>query len=175
MNKKGIFFTIDVILAITVLVIGMAVTFAAFIESPTYIQPRSLSSTLMNFFVSTNIDELNVPYVTELAVDNTIDNSDDSIMVAMGKLYSQGKRDILVNMVRNITYSNDLVIDPFDFAIFIRDEANQEVTDSNVIYNSSDWKSIPETHTLITAKRVIVGLTNESRLWGPFVAEVWVW
>ena len=171
-SRKGLFFTIDVVLAILVMVIGLVVIFSAYLDTPTYIQPRSLSSTLMNFLASTEVDELNIPGMLQYAYDGTIENPQDTILIALGKLYAKGgQEEAMRSIVANVTYENGLVIAPYNFAVFIDKDTNHE----GPIYNSSDWREIRETDTVVTSKRIIAGLNSSQRIWGPFVAEVWVW
>lgn len=165
-SKRGIFFALDVVLAITILVVGVVIIFSTYLDTPTYGQARSLSFTMMEYFTNTRIEQVNSPYVIWLSDQGIIASEKDSIVVAMGRMYHDGNEFEIWNLTRELSDDGRLIIEPFEFALLIN---------NTLIYNSTDVNTIPVDRTVLPAKKVIVGLDENDDLWGPYIAEVLVW
>ncbi|MFW5746482.1 MAG: hypothetical protein ACOCWQ_02945 [Nanoarchaeota archaeon] len=165
-NKRGIFFVIDVILAVSVLVVGLVLVFSSFIETPTYVQSQALSSTVMNYFASTRINQVNVPYINQLVIQGNITDPRDNIVTVLGSYYHRGDNSTMHTIISNVTTHGDLIIRPFSLAMLIND---------TVIYNTTGIDTITDDNIVVPSKRIIMGLDENGTIWGPYTAEVWVW
>jgi hypothetical protein len=169
MNKKGVFFIIDVVLAIIIFAIGAVVVFSTYVDTPTYVQGYSISSTLMTFMATTPVDGLNDAYLRTLVNTGVVDDPEASILVVLGELYHEGKLPVIRNIIKSTTSDNDIVIEPYNFAFYI---------DETEVYNSSEsasWSPPDDTDTIVPEKRLVLGLDDDNELWGPYIIEVRIW
>lgn len=73
MKKKGIFFVIDAIIGITVIVIGVLVILASHLSTPVTVQGTVLANDFLEQLHEVKIREVNAPFILEKRVSGEID------------------------------------------------------------------------------------------------------
>jgi len=170
MNKKGIFFTIDSILA------GGIIFFVIILASSIYIneQPsfhlNHLSQDLIRTLSTVTVEEINNEYLNERIANGDITNVDNTILQQISEFWADGNIEFANKTVSNVTES--FVYNISGFGIWIENEA---------IYT----RDIPLVKFLVSSKKIISGIakgqtTGETRknpptLLGPVIVEVRVW
>ncbi len=86
-NKKAYFFTLDALLAITVMILGFILVFSAGSKVPSTAQLNYYAEDLMTLMSSTKIYEINNVYVDELYEAGDITNRDFTILEQAGEFY----------------------------------------------------------------------------------------
>jgi len=163
MNKKAFFFTMDVVICIMILTIGFLLVWTSTSGEPPKEQPMFLANDIASLLSNTkNADIMGM--ITGGNVDYVKD-PELTMFEQIGIFYVTG------NSNRIEDYLDDTLkgILPDQYEMDIR-------FDDEVFYNSTPiTKTYNESGFLISAKRVIVVVTNKTKLHGPFVGEVRVW
>ena len=172
-KKRGYFFVLDAVLALTVLVIGVFLITSSHVNVPQPAQVGLLSDDLLDFLSNTKIKEFNNPYAGiggELWNNGIITDPDNSLLQQIGELYAANRLGIAEKFISNA--SSGIV--PVQF--------RYEVLMNNVVLypqspNPEHLKSRNSTEILLTSKKITFGILNRttSDLWGPYKAEVFVW
>ena len=168
--KKGMFFTIDGILAAGI-VFGTIIFSSSFYaeEQPTF-HISYLSQDLMDTLSAANVAGVNNGYINSLISDGSITNLKNTVVDQIVEFWAEGDIDRANKTAGNVT--EPLVPDTNGFSILIDEEA---------IYS----RDKPLTKSLASSKRIVSGIakgqqTAETRnnpptLFGPVVAEIRVW
>ena len=96
-NKKGYFFTLDAVLGLLVLVIGVVLIASSYVKSPQSAQVEFLSDDLLNFFFNVKVKDLNNPYAGiggQLWNQGEITDGDNSLLQQIGEFYTLNKLDL---------------------------------------------------------------------------------
>ena len=173
LKKRGYFFVLDAVLALTVLVIGVFLITSSHVNVPQPAQVGLLSGDLLDFLSNTKIKDFNNPYAGiggELWNKGIITDSDNSLLQQIGEFYAKNRIDIAEKFIANV--SNGIVPVQFRYEVWM---------DNVVLYPKSPspehLKSRNSTEILLTSKKITFGILNSttSDLWGPYKAEVFVW
>ena len=187
MKKKGYFFSMDAIAAVSILLTGIFLIFYVYttqpIETPTYY----LSEDILNVLSTTSIDNLTVddyPYFYKLITDDIIKKTDNTILEQIGELnysFNDDPFDEDENkqragaLVQNIT--NNIIPDSSGFSFKVY-RGNEEIT---LYTKQSILGTTPnEAKVRIGTRKIIFGTihdtnTNQKMLWGPYVVEAITW
>jgi len=172
-NKKGYFFTLDAVLGLLVLVIGVVLIASSYVKSPQSAQVEFLSDDLLNFFFNVKVKDLNNPYAGiggQLWNQGEITDGDNSLLQQIGEFYTLNKLDLAEKFVQNVSFG--AVPGQFYYEMWI---------DGKLIYprnpTETHIKSKDKTNLLLTSKILTFGIINKttSNAWGPYKAEVFVW
>lgn len=163
MTKKGFIFSIDIILAVTTLVVGLIVVYSAYMAEPTYIQSRSVSVSTMNLLMSvpsSTIDSSLIP--SGFPVDGT-----DPLLLTMGALYHTGSssHEPLRQIMSSFVAGGRVIQVPYAMSLYIN---------GTLIFNTTQ-EDPASSGVRMTVHRVIVGQYNSTDLWGPYVVQLRVW
>jgi len=172
-KKRGYFFTLDAVLALAVLVIGVFLITAHYINVPQPVQVSLLADDLMGFLSNTKIKDLNNAYAGlggQLWNEGLITDADNSLLQQIGEFYTANNLDIAEEFIQSV--SKDSVPPQFLFEVWIND---------GIVYPKSPSqehiRSKNSTSLLLTSKKITFGILNKttSDVWGPYKAEVFVW
>ncbi len=168
MNKKGVFFTIDAIIAAGIIFSVVIFTSSLYVEAPPTIHLNYLSNDLISTLSTVTVGEINNEYINSL--DPSDVNRDNTVLKQIAELWASGELEKAKKTMSNVTAL--FIPDNIGFGLWIDDEA---------IY----IKDMPIGKSLISTKKIISGVekgksTGETRkkpptLLGPVIAEVRVW
>lgn len=172
-KKRGYFFTLDAVLGLTVLVIGVFLITSYYINVQQPVQVGLLADDLMGFLSNTKINDLNNAYAGiggQLWSQGAITDADNSLLQQIGEFYKTNNLNAAEKFVQNA--SKDAIPPQYLYEVWV---------DGMLIYPKSpsqehmDSKS--GTRLLLTSKKITFGILNKttSDIWGPYKAEVLVW
>ena len=169
--KKGIYFTLDSIIAGGIVLTVIALASSFYIKEPSNIHLNYLSGDLIKVLSTLTVEEVDNKYINSLISDGTITDLDNTILDQIGEFWAN---DDMVNANRTVSnVTEPWIPDAFGFGIW---------TDSKTIYK----REIPIKKSLVSSKKMISGISKghsqgpETRkepptLWGPAIVEVRVW
>lgn len=172
-KKRGYFFILDAVLALTVLVIGVFLVTSSYVDVPQPAQVSLLSDDLLNFLSNTKIKDLNNPYAGIGGVlwnQGDITDADNSLLQQIGEFYAKNKLGTAEKFIQNV--STGIVPPQFKYEVWIDNALLYPKTPS-----AEHIKSKNSTELLLTSKKLTFGILNKttSDIWGPYKAEVFVW
>jgi len=170
--KKGIFFTIDGILAAGIIFTVILFSSSFYVKEQPSFHLNYLSQDLIKTLSTLNVVEINNVYINGLIDNNDIKGSEleNTVLEQIAEFWAAGDLDKAGRVASNVT---DLFVPSnMGFGLWI---------DQEVIYT----RDIPLKKSLISSKKIISGvekgktggLTRKKppTLFGPVVAEVRVW
>ena len=173
LKKRGYFFILDAMLALTVLVMGIATILSAYVKVNPNAQVGLLSDDLLNFLSNNKIKDLNSPYAGiggELWNQGAITDADNTLLQQAGIFYATNKPETAEKSIQNV--SAGIIPPQFDYEVWIN---------GAILYPKSPslehTQSKSSTKLMLTSKKITFGILNRttSDLWGPYKAEVFVW
>ena len=178
-NRKGYFFLLDAFLAISVLVLGILILYSFRSYSPSQVQPILLADDVMESLSSNKVGDLagNISgpgiYVTTLIRDGDITTMQNTLLEQIGEFYALNNNELARGFTMNIT--NRLVPSQYGFALYVNiTNSSLDSADFNITVNEGLVQPA-ESSMLVTSKRVVAGIVNETVMWGPFIMEARVW
>ena len=102
-QKKGFFFTIDALLAASILLGGLIILSTYYVSEKPTVHLNYLSQDIINSFATMKINELNNNYVDALIAGGEITDLNNSILEQLGEFWAFEKFDIAENFIKNIT------------------------------------------------------------------------
>lgn len=172
-KKRGYFFVLDAVLAVSVLIIGVFLVASSYVNAPKPAQVELLSGDLLNFLSSTKIKELNNPYAGiggQLWSQGIITDADNSLLQQIGYFYATNQLGIAEKFIQNA--SKGVLPEQFNYEVWM---------DNTILYprrqSAEHISSKNSTEILLTSKKITFGILNSttSDMWGPYKAEVFVW
>lgn len=103
--KKGFYFSVDSILALGLLLIGLSVISTVFVEEQTYHHISHFSEDMSNALSTIKIREIDDPYVRDLIENGTIQYPDNSVLEQLGEMWAKNQSEYAFNIARNLTES----------------------------------------------------------------------
>lgn len=173
MNKKrGYFFTLDAMLSIGVLVIGIFLILTYTSKIPSKTQTSLLSEDILDFLSKTKIKDLNSKYAGiggELWNNGEITNSDNTLLQQIGEFYYYGRLETAEKFLLNV--STPVV--PFQYKL-------EFWIDGNLVHplepSPEHLSSKSKTKILLPSRTIVYGALNKTAdLFGPYKVEVFVW
>jgi len=168
--KKGLFFTIDGILAAGIVFATIIFASSFYAEEQPTFHINYLSQDLMDTLSAANVVDVNNGYINSLISDGTITNLKNTVADQIVEFWVEGDITKANKTASNIT--EPLVPDTSGFGVWIDNEAIY-TRDRNI------------TKSLMSSKKIISGIakgqqTAETRnnpptLFGPVVIEIRVW
>ncbi|MDI3544133.1 MAG: hypothetical protein PWQ28_414 [Candidatus Woesearchaeota archaeon] len=175
LDKKAYFFTLDAILGLSILVMGIAILFVIEVDNP---PPKSFDyvTSVRNFY-SGKVESIDFnsgsPFADELkscfydGLCNLENRIDEQILI----LCEQGNsycNDIASNSLNELIKASPLLESNLSLSIYC---------DGSIIYNTTDFEihdEGKEASSIASSKWVIVASTN-TELYGPCIFEVISW
>ena len=171
-KKRGYFFTLDAVLGLFIIVIGVFLITPSYISVPQPTQVGLLSDDLLNFLSNTKIKNLNNPYAGiggDLWSQGIITDADNSLLQQTGEFYATNKLDIADKFISNVTQG--VMPQQFRYEVWMNGIILYPKTQS-----AEHISSRTNTDLLLTSKKITFGVINAtSNIWGPYKAEVYVW
>jgi len=145
--KKGIFFTLDAILATTIVIVVLVLVYSFYIKEFPTTTINYYSQDLSKVLSTLTINEINNPYVQELIDSGIITKLNNTILEQIGEFWAENKISLAQNIARNVT--DNLIPDTFGFGIWVNND---------LIYEK---ESLSRNKTsLISYKKLISGIAH---------------
>jgi hypothetical protein len=146
-NKKGFIFTVDAILAITILILGIIViSKTIYVESTPNKQISYASEDIINVLANKKMIESNDPYIIELINNGSITYVNNSIIEQIGHFWAEGKTSYALSLSSNITEG----ILPKNMGLVVLGEDSEIYS-----YNNTEETEVDE---LVSYKTLISGI-----------------
>jgi len=150
-KKKAYFFTLDALLSLSIMVIGLMLISNVYVSSQPRTQLDYYSEDLISLFSDIKLDEINNSYINKLIADGNITDTENSILEQIGIFWVTNKTDLAQNLARNISYS--IIPDRYGYAF---------VVGGDIVYSEPKNKS----RELTTHKSMITGIEKSRPIKG---------
>lgn len=177
-KKKGLFFTIDAILAVGIL-LGTLIVITTFYVN---VQPRVnldyIATDLINVLAELKISEIENDYVDELINNGNITHLNYSLLDQIGEFWAEGNTELALNFTKNITegiipanYGYEIVIE--GDSIYGRNKSVKNIlsTSSKIISGVEKSKPIEGTVAQTYLLSIQKKRTESYAYFGGFVGQ----
>lgn len=172
MKKRGYFFTVDVTIAMIIIVIGFLLVWSFYISETRKIQPYFYSQDIIDYLSTNTLASVSgtTPYVNKLIKDGNITTLDNTLLEQIALFYMNREAGWQLHLAENLTRNSLVNILPEQYGADI-------LLNRTVLYSkSSNYTSIAnESDVLISAKKMVVVVFNKVNLSDPYMMEVRVW
>jgi hypothetical protein len=156
MKKRGIFFSVDALMALIIIFLSILVIYPTI----NYVPEKSyLQEDILNVISSINVGEIEDPYIEQLILDGKIDNLNKSVLEQIGEFY-----------ITNITLAKS-----FSEFIFENIDERENIGiwyGDDLIYSKNETSF--ETAKSITVERQIISGIEKGKNTTGFVAKAWL-
>ena len=169
-GEKGVFFTIDSILATGVILFVALLASTFYISDYPNVHLNYLSQDLIKTLSTLTVEEIDNEYINERINEGDITNLDYSVLKQIAEFWARGDIEYANKTVSNVT--EPFVANVTGFGVWINNET---------VYT----RDLTLTSSLISSKKIVSGIakgetTSETRknpptLFGPILVEVRVW
>ena len=173
MKKKGYFFILDAILALTILFIGILLITSSFVKKQDTAQVDFLSVDLLDFLSAKKIKDFNDPYAGiggDLWRQGLITDEENTLLQQIGQFYSTGRYDIVEKFISNASAA--IVPAQFNFEFWI---------DGTMMYpqypDDAHYLSRDNSQVLLKSQDITFGIINKTatKVFGPYNVEFFLW
>lgn len=177
MKKRGYFFTIDVSIAMVIIVTGFLLIWSFYLNEAKKEQPYFYAQDVLDFMSNTPVSAVigTVPYIQKLVRDGNITNLDNTILeqTALSYMNEIGNciwPDCEPHLSENITRNTLQDVIPEQYGMHV-------ILNSSTLYvkNATTGRPENESDILISSKKVVVVVFNKVNLSDPYMMEVRVW
>ncbi len=195
-SKRAYFFTMDSIIALFILVIGMSVIFAFKVSEPPTQQSELYSIDLMNFLARTQIKEINDQYVFDLINKDIIKNTENTVLEQFAEFYYRSinapdscpsqeptEADCMIiaqKLAEKLT--ENLVPNQYSFKISVYEPPAEGVlpdaSNTRLIYENKQAVKFENARVVLPVRRLVHGLYEDelgANIYGPYLGEVMLW
>jgi hypothetical protein len=190
-DKKGYFFVIDSILALSILAVGAFLIFTYYTNIPSKDTPAILSEDIMDFFANIKIKDVDNAYAglggtlweTEgqpggiCPGEELIPNGENTLLQQVADFYEKSATNIcyfdpnnedLIERFINALIANSLPTQ-YNFEFWMDDQLMYPATE---LSSSKDAANV-----LIPSKKIVYGISDPQlgNIYGPYGSEVLVW
>jgi len=199
-KKKGYFFLLDGLIALTILVSGVIIIGSIFVSKPIFKPPYNVGEDLLLLMSSANISSLDLTRNAEIAQlfeDDKITDNESSILQQVGKFFYQFCEGIRADAVED---AHDVINDTIDKIIPKPYYAELNITKDggcaigveshSRIYTNFEPDPNPlilfggdglietskrESRLLIINQKTVMGNYNQDTIFGPYVVQLAIW
>ena len=190
LNRRGYFFLIDSILALTVLAVGAILIFTSYIKVPSKEEPGILSEDIMDFFANNEVKDINNAEVglggtywsgNEVTACNggpITPNPENTLLQQLGDLYEKSLTnscylDIAGTFIEKLTQNT--LPPSYSFEFWMHDEIDG--IDQLLYPDTEQVDSKNAARVIIPSKKIVYGIINQETgdMFGPYNTEVLVW
>lgn len=160
-SKKGIYFSLEAMLAVALLFTVIVILSHTY----TYSSPRTLedkmTKDIINLLSDTRISEIDNDYIIEKIKSGEIKDTDATILEEIGKEWILGNRNQSRDLARNVT--NGLLPENYEYSISIKDNETFHIIASSNATSGNDSSGYLR---IISNKRIISGIEMEKPIEG---------
>ena len=169
--RKGVFFTIDSILAAGIILAVIIFTSQIYVKEVPSFHLNYLSQDLIRTLSAITVKEMDNGYLNSLIADGTIENTNNTILEQIGEFWASGEIVFANKTAANVT--ENLVSNITGIGIWID---NDLIYDNGIqVKRSLISSKIPVSGTKKNQASAPYSRNNPPTLWGPAIAEVRVW
>ncbi len=177
MQKRGYFFTLDVLIALIVIVVGFILIWSSMASRTHIVQPYFLSQDTLDLLASSTVaDVSSLDYVKKLREDGniTLQQYDNTLLEQMALYYHQNETGSRPNdyVLKNFTRVILTNATPEQYSLELR-------LDNKTLYYQQNPFNKPQDDSgaLVSSKTVVsvVIQGDEISISEPYIAEVRVW
>ncbi|MBW2996248.1 hypothetical protein KY332_03035 [Candidatus Woesearchaeota archaeon] len=150
-GKHGFFFTVDALLAASILLGGLIVLSSHYINNQPTSPLNYLAQDIINALDSLQINELNNSYVDELIANGNITDLNNSILQQAGEFWAVDKFDIAEKFMGNAT--KDIIPERYGFGLWISND---------LLYQ----RDSPSPRSRSSAKKIVSGVDKNKPIEG---------
>ncbi|MBL7055213.1 hypothetical protein ISS05_05650, partial [Candidatus Woesearchaeota archaeon] len=150
-KKRGVFFTIDAVLAASIIVMVIVLTSSYYVKETKTKNIDYMASDLVRVLTNIKVNEINNNYINDLVAGGNITRANNTILEQIGEFWSENEIDQASKFARNITEA--LIPNQFGVGIWVNEE---------LIYS----KNKPITRGLVSSKKLISGIAKERPIEG---------
>lgn len=151
LKNRGVFFTIDAILATSIILIVIILASSYYITETKTETMDHLSHDLLRVLTNLKVDEIDNNFTQTLIAEGNITRHNNSILEQIGEFWAENQAGIATELARNVTDS--LVPERFGVGFWVNDE---------LIYQRD--KNI--SNALISSRKIITGIEKEKPRFG---------
>ena len=118
--KKGIYFTLDSIIAANIILIGLILASSFYINEEPTTHLNYISGDLIKTLAELKISETSNAFVNELIAEGNITRLNNSIIEQIGEFWAEGNNELAGNLTKEFVY--DLIGDSYGAGFYINDE-----------------------------------------------------
>jgi hypothetical protein len=176
LKKRGYFFIVDSIIALTVLSIGIILLFSYNQYVPPTADLYTVSDEVINVLYYNVIEDMNNDYIRyTLMYDGNITDTHKTIIEQIGEFYYRNQTkncEYCMDLINNTIYSVLKNMFPSDYNYIV-------IFDNITIYDNLNTGvervSIENASLVMPSKAMVHGLYNKTELYGPYIVEVLSW
>src|SRR3989344_1649079 len=156
MGVKGMFFTIDSLLASGIIIVSILLISNFYISQPDKVNVNYAAHDMVRAFSSMKVGEAKNDYVKSLIASGEITNTNNTMLQQIGELWAEDKLNLSYNLTKNL--SEEIIPDNFGFSVLVNGEE---------IYSRN--KSVKR--ALVSSRKIITGIAKAKPTEG-FAARV---
>ncbi|MEA3513879.1 MAG: VWA domain-containing protein, partial [Nanoarchaeota archaeon] len=152
-SKRGVFFTIDAMIAASIIVLGLILASSFYISEKKPTSISYLASDMTQVMSSLRISEVNNSYVNQLIADGVIEEKslNNSIAEILGEMWATNSSEIAFNLTMELI--DPLMDTRFGYGIYINDE--------EIMARAKEVKG-----ALISSQKMISGIEKDKAIFG---------
>lgn len=158
--KKGIFFTIDSLLASGIVIIAILLISNFYSVEHQNINIDYASKDLISVFSIMTVGEINNDYVKSLIASGDITNTDNTILEQIGEFWANNQLELSKKFAINLT--DNIIPSNYGLGVFVNEE---EIYSRNITIKKA----------LVASRSITSGIADINSLWGPVIIEIRVW
>lgn len=167
-NKKAYFFTLDALMALTILTVGIVYVYLNYSYSPIESVPLTQAEELMNFLTSTKVNEINNKYLDNLRIDSSVVVRAENTLMEQIITMKDRHHEKAQNLTRNITQA----LIPEQFGVEI--SADCFPIDEQILFYQNRTGNKSQSKLLIPSRRMVFARETKFKITSCSV-EVQVW
>ncbi len=172
MNKRGVFFLLDSLIGVSIIIVSIVLVFQFSQEPQEDLNSElQIAESFMNSLSSTQLQDMNDPYVNKLLQDN-ISQPEQTAMIAVADLYRrEAAGELSFGYSQNLTKAlTKLIIQDSQYGFYYK-------LNNTFIINKS-METMQDASKRVTLERMTFFGFNESgvqKMFGPVNTEVSLW
>ena len=186
MNNRGMFFTLDAVIGITILFVGVFIAYFAFVQEPVIQPSLGYAEDIMSILSKTRFNNINLTYTTSevrVMIENGVIDVDKTVLAQIGEFYylkekAKASNDLVTQLSMH-QYTNNIIIavtrgalpKVYGWEVRIKDSNNP----SQVIYNANQGPPKANSKINIVTHNLAFGTYHQREAYGPYLVEVEVW
>src|SRR3989338_348531 len=143
--RKGIFFTIDALLASGIVILSIALLFNFYSSKPETTSINYASHDIVGILSTMKVGDINNEYAKSLILSGDIEKVNNTVLEQIGDFWANGEDELSYNFTRNVT--EGLVPQGFGFSVLVNGDE---------IYS----RNLPISNSLVTSRNIISGISK---------------
>ncbi|MBI4452528.1 hypothetical protein HY637_03800 [Candidatus Woesearchaeota archaeon] len=145
MKKRGIFFTIDALLASGIIILSIILISNFYVYEQQKVNVNYAAQDMVRVFSSLTVGEVNNEYVKNLTLSGIISNTNNTLIEQIGEFWAEDNTELAKNFTKNLTES--IIPDNYGFSVLVNGEE---------IY----LRNLPVDRALVSSRRIISGIAK---------------